>query len=147
METWFSDSEVDLIEQNELELFERFPEICVSQFDRTKSQIHPVLGSRIKSVFNQSLITLNADYDREKKLNELNEGVWVKTNKIQIKFSYRQLREKGIKLERGDLVIFPVNLETERYEILSIEYADFIPSVHVPLHWIAQIDLSHKFSD
>lgn len=146
METWFSENEVDLVEQNELELFERFPLIFISSFDRTHSQIHPVFGTRVKSNYSTP-ISINADYDREKKVNELIDGVWQKTNKIQLRFCWRQLRERGITLERGDLIIFPFNKETERYEILSAEYADFIPSVHVPLHILAQIDISHKFSD
>lgn len=146
METWFSENEVDLVEQNELELFERFPLIYISQFDRAHSEIHPVFGTRVKSTFG-TLISINADFDREKKVNELNDGVWQKTNKIQLKLNYRQLRERGITLEKGDLIIFPFNKETERYEILSAEYADFIPSVHIPLHVICQIDITHKFSD
>lgn len=147
METYFDETEVDLVEQNELELFERFPRLFVRQFERSHSQIHPVFGTRVKSVYSPNLIELNADYDREKKINELREGVWQKTNKIQIKFNYRQLREKGVELQRGDLLVFPINTETEKYEILSVEYADFIPSVHVPLHWLVQIDLDHKFSE
>lgn len=147
METWFSESEVDLIEQNELELFERFPYVYISKFEREHSQIHEILGTRVKSIYNTNLIPINADYDREKKVNELQDGVWVKTNRIQLRFNCRQLKEKGLTLERGDIIVFPFNTETERYELLSIEYADFIPSVHIPLHLIGQIDISHKFSD
>lgn len=145
--TIYSEIEVDLIEKTELELFNRFPILFLSKFDRGNSQIHEILGTRVKSTFNQNFISLNADYDREKKVNELIDGVYIKTNKIQLKFCFKQLKNLNVQIEKGDLIIFPFDKEKERYEVLSAEYGDFIPSVHIPLHLIVQIDLSHKFSD
>lgn len=144
----FSSQEIDLIERNELELYEsKFPSIAISRYDTSASTMHDRLGVRIEEVFKTNKMWVNADYDRQRKINELREGVWIKTNRINVKFCCRQLNDNNYTIKKGDILLFPVFNTDEKYEILSLEYEDFITGTHTPLHVTAVIDLDHKWGE
>jgi hypothetical protein len=144
----FTPQEIDLIERNELELFEsKFPSVAISRYDAVNSSVHNRLGVRIEEVFKANKMWVNADYDRSRKISELRDGVWVKTNRINVKFCCRQLNDNNFTIKKGDIILFPVFNIDEKYEILSIEFEDFITGTHVPLHASAVIDLDHKWGE
>jgi len=144
----YTPQEIDLIERNELELFEsRFPSVAILRYDTSASNVHERLGVRIDEVYKTNKMWVNADYDRARKINELREGVWVKTNRINVKFCCRQLNDNNYVVKKGDIILFPVFNTDEKYEIMSAEYEDFIIGTHTPLHITAVIDLDHKWGE
>lgn len=147
----YSSNEVDLIELNEKELFgQKFPLVGIARYNAEGSDVHQRLGTRVKQVFRSHILWVRADYDRAKKIRELKDGVYIKTNRITVKFCCRELRDGGLTgpnmPKAGDKIVFPIFDSEEEYEILSVEYEDFIPGVHVPLHLTAIIDLEHRWS-
>jgi len=157
--------EILLAHTLEKELYElKMPLIQVIKRDPDESVTNTNLGVRVTNTFVDP-VTVNADWNRDKKLKELRDGIWVATNKINVIFCRYQLltqqreilpedpeeeptiEDYELVIVPGDLVVLDPDHNQEMYEILSVAEKDWIPGSSIPLHLEVVIDLEHVWAE
>lgn len=160
-------SEIELQKKIEQEYFEtRLPFALL--YKRSK-ETHENLDIDIESTLGDP-IELNIDWDSRKTQKELRDGFYVDTKKIEVRFCIPQLEEKGVTVEKGDILEFDKTIsdydtvtsnnpnatwleifrsldegENALFEVLQTRRDSRIKGTSERLHLLATINLEHRW--